>query len=715
MTEGNHFSCAMTAVLIARVHAFGGEEAVAELLEVAGSRRSAEYLVDIANWVSYDEAVQLWEGGARVTHHPQFPRAVGEETARRLNGSPVAALFRSLGSPENVYRQIATSSTKYSVVTKLETVAVGEGFAEIVATAVDGFPRNANHCAWTCGLLTQPTLLFGLPAAEVEHERCAALGAPDCRYRVTWRTTNDEVTGEPSHEIEALRSQIEAMRERLQSIFETAADLISAGEINEVLARITDRAAVEIRAPRYLLAIRTTPGGEVHCHHRGFDEHEAAEHAQRILEHHPAALPESWLVVPVRSGRCDYGRLLAMYEEGQRFFPEERQLFEVYARYAASSLDSATALMEARHRYGQSSALLGLARELAVAGTSGEVARRLADAVPMVVDCDRVGVYLWEPARGELVRRATTRSDATTATEDAKPWSRTPSSGGPLEKLLNDPRAEPMFIDADAGDPLLRDLFAAIGAVASIVVPLVTPDHFLGLLAVSATDLPERLEPNPDLLDRLSGVAAQATTALQNGRLVDEITHQALHDGLTGLANRVQFTDDLRAAIYRARQRVERVTLLYVDLDRFKPVNDEFGHDTGDELLIAVAERLRSCTRSSDTVARLGGDEFAVLIDTETTPSETDALAGRLAAAFAHPFTLTSHELTLGASLGRAEFPADADNAEGLLRVADTAMFESKRTQAHRPRGSDPRTESATAPNGDTVSSRSASPPSRVA
>ena len=678
---GNHFSCSMTAVLLSRVQASGGQDAVAELLHLAGSKRSPDYLLDIVNWVSYDEAVALWRAGARVTRHPQFARMVGEDAARRLNGSPIAALFRSLGSPENVYRQIATSSTKYSVVTKLETVDVGPGFAEIIAVAVDGFPRDADHCAWTCGLLTQPTILFGLPPAVVEHEECAALGAPHCRYRVTWAADQAAEASAESERNSELQGQLGAMKERLRSMFETASDLIGAGEIEDVLARITDRAAVEIRAPRYLLAIRTAPGGDVHSHHRGFDQQEAGEYAQRILGTHPAALPESWLVVPVRSSRRDYGRLLALYDEGRRFFAEERELLEVYARYAASALDSATALIESKQLYRQSSALLQLARALAAAGTSGEVAQRLADAVPVVVDCDRVGVYLWEMERGELVRRATTHPGPDHTAQDAEEWSVAPSPGGPLETLLNDPRPEPIFVDAGSGDPLLRDLSATIGAVASILVPLVTPDQFLGLLAVSVMDLPDRLTPSPDLFDRLSGVAAQATTALQNGRLVDQITHQALHDELTGLANRLQFTDDLRAAIHQARHHGSQVTLFYLDLDNFKPVNDEFGHDAGDKILIAVGKRLTSCTRSTDTVARLGGDEFAVLIDAHTSPQETDLLADRLTRAFTHPLAITDHNLTLGASIGRAVFPTDADSTESLLRVADATMFQAKRNR----------------------------------
>src|SRR5881398_757522 len=108
---GNHFSCSMTAVLVARVAAFGGEPAVARLLREAGSPRSAEYLCDIANWISYDELL-------------------------------------ALGSVERVYEQITTTSTKYSVVTTLETVKSGPGFAEVVARAVDGFAPDPDICAW---------------------------------------------------------------------------------------------------------------------------------------------------------------------------------------------------------------------------------------------------------------------------------------------------------------------------------------------------------------------------------------------------------------------------------------------------------------------------------------------------------------------------------------------------------------------------------------
>jgi diguanylate cyclase (GGDEF)-like protein len=675
--QGKHFSCSMTAVLLARVRAHGGDSAVAELLRIAGSDRTVAHLTDIANWISFDEGVALWAAGAHVTHHPHFARAVGEDAARYLNASPVANLLRQLGSPEVVYGQIATTASKYSTATILEAIDSGPGFAEIHATPVHGFPRDAHHCDWTAGMLSQPTILFGLPPAAVHHDRCAAYGAPRCEYRVTWATGGEADTAS-SPEVEDLHGQLNAMKLRLHSMFQTASDLIGAGDVDEVLARIADRAAIEVRAPQHLLAVRMSPDGPLHCHHKGFDDAEVAAHAERLLAGDPQKLPDSWLVVPVTSNRRDYGRLLAICADGGRFFELERELLEVYARYAASALDSASALIEAERRDEQSSALLRLARALAQAGTSAEVARRLADAVPNVVDCDRVAVYLWDEERAELARAAHAPLDESTGPviSDRSSWA--PAPGGVLEAFVRDPGRGPQFISPRDGP--IGEILAGIGMVGTIMVPLAAPGQFLGLLSVSVRSRPERLHLSEDLLDRLSGVVAQATTALQNGRLVDLITHQATHDQLTGLANRLRFTTELRDAVTRAGDGAESGALLYVDLDRFKPVNDEFGHETGDAVLMAVAGRLQRCTRSADVVARLGGDEFAVLLRAAG-PEEIEKVSQRIAAAFEEPFVVGDHRLTLGVSIGRSLYPLDAPDPDGLLRRADAAMFAAKRTR----------------------------------
>ena len=335
----------MTAVLVGVVHDFGGPVAVRELLERAGSPRTPEYLTDITNWISYDEANALWEAGTQLTHHPGFSRTVGGGAARKLGSSPVAELLRSLGSPEAVYRQMSLTATKFSTVSRLEAVDTAPGFAEITAEAVDGFPRSKHHCEWTAGLLSCTPLLFGMAPAVVEHDECQALGAERCHYRVVWNAREDQDREESSDQVQGLAQQLEAMRERLRSMFATASDLIAADEIEVVLARITDRAALEVRAPRYLLAVRLEAEGEVHCHHRGFAAEEAERIADELLSHHTAEFPDSWLVVQVSSDRREYGRLMCAFDSGAAFFPQERELFEVYARYAASALDGAAALI----------------------------------------------------------------------------------------------------------------------------------------------------------------------------------------------------------------------------------------------------------------------------------------------------------------------------------------------------------------------------------
>ena len=692
-SRGNHFSCSMSAVLLARVRAYGGAEAVAELLSMAGSQRTPEYLLDLTSWIAYDEAVALWQAGARLTHHPQFARAVGVDAAERLGSSQIAAMLRSLGSPERAYGAVAKGAAEFSTVTRLKVTEARPGFAEVVATAVEGFPRSIEHCAWTTGLLTCPPVLFGLAPGVVEHEECQAMGADRCVYHVSWELALEEAQDGTPAQITALRHQLDAMKERLRSVFDTASDLIAVDDLDAVLARITARAALEVRAIRYLLAVRVKPDGELHTHHKGFEEEGVAEYLDGLLERGPEAHPESWLVVPVASNRREYGRLLALRGEGQSFYAEERELFEVYGRYAASALDSASALTEAKERGDQANALLSLARALAAAGTSNEIARRIANAVPLVVDCDRVGVYLWDAARGELVRRAVTTREAPDGLEvEAQGW--TPTPGAALDRLVKDPNPDFLFVDESEGDPALWRILSAEGFVGTVLVPLVTADSFLGLLTAAVFDKPARLKPTDELRDRLSGVAAQAVTALQNGRLLDEMTHQALHDQLTGLANRLQFTEQLRGALERARQQLHPITLLYIDLDGFKPVNDEFGHDVGDQLLVAVAKRLASCTRSDDTVARLGGDEFAVLIDSQTAAGDAEEVSDRLAAALTRPFMIDGHQLQLGASIGRAVYPIDAEDADGLLRCADAAMFAVKRGSrargagaVHSPRG----------------------------
>jgi len=157
------------------------------------------------------------------------------------------------------------------------------------------------------------------------------------------------------------------------------------------------------------------------------------------------------------------------------------------------------------------------------------------------------------------------------------------------------------------------------------------------------------------------------------------LVHQAFHDPLTGLPNRLLFLDHLRMAMDRARRRADfHFAVLYMDLDRFKIINDSLGHDIGDRLLRHVSAALLSCARSTDTVARFGGDEFAILLEDITAPRDAIRFCRRILDEVAKPMDLAGREVQTSASLGIVLHPEGYERPEALLRDADTAMYHAK-------------------------------------
>jgi diguanylate cyclase (GGDEF)-like protein len=180
----------------------------------------------------------------------------------------------------------------------------------------------------------------------------------------------------------------------------------------------------------------------------------------------------------------------------------------------------------------------------------------------------------------------------------------------------------------------------------------------------------------------------QMLVLTENGQLVatvhqreEQLRHQAFHDPLTGLANRLLFRDRLEHAASLRPRPANELTVLFLDLDDFKLVNDRLGHAVGDALLVGVAERLRACLRKGDTIARLGGDEFAVLLQDDH--EGADQLARRIVDAMEMPFQLGTHRVQVTGSLGIATLRVDGEDAEAvsdrLLQCADVAMYAAKR------------------------------------
>jgi diguanylate cyclase (GGDEF)-like protein/PAS domain S-box-containing protein len=179
-------------------------------------------------------------------------------------------------------------------------------------------------------------------------------------------------------------------------------------------------------------------------------------------------------------------------------------------------------------------------------------------------------------------------------------------------------------------------------------------------------------------------VATQTDLTLRKAA-EDEIKNLAFYDPLTHLANRRLLHDRLHQAVIHAKRQSQQLALLFVDLDRFKPVNDEFGHKAGDELLQAVAQRLQACVRESDTVARIGGDEFVVLIPGIASSQDAIGVAQKIHTALKQGFTTSGGQnLFISSSTGIAIYPEHGQDEAELTARADAAMYQAKTTGRDR-------------------------------
>ncbi|MEQ9639533.1 MAG: EAL domain-containing protein [Alphaproteobacteria bacterium] len=194
-------------------------------------------------------------------------------------------------------------------------------------------------------------------------------------------------------------------------------------------------------------------------------------------------------------------------------------------------------------------------------------------------------------------------------------------------------------------------------------------------------------DPDADCLARLVHDGAQACLCVEDidRRRLDQVcaiararSERTHTDTLTGLPTRTLLYDRLAQAVHQARRYGNTFAVMFIDLDRFKFVNDSLGHDAGDQLLREVAQRLRSCLRESDTVARLGGDEFVAIANNLSDAISAAAIARKITNCLSEPVRLAGHDMTVTPSVGIAMFPADGENAKGLITCADAAMYQAK-------------------------------------
>jgi diguanylate cyclase (GGDEF)-like protein/PAS domain S-box-containing protein len=216
---------------------------------------------------------------------------------------------------------------------------------------------------------------------------------------------------------------------------------------------------------------------------------------------------------------------------------------------------------------------------------------------------------------------------------------------------------------------------AKAGLRGAFAFPILFGGEILGVMEFFSR---ESHQPEDALVQSTRDIGSQIGQFVARRQAEERVLHMAHFDELTGLSNRNMFNERLNHALVRARRIDEPLAILFIDLDRFKNINDTLGHGAGDIVLVEIAQRLRACLREADTVSRLGGDEFLVLVESGLRSTDFAEVAQKVLAAVARPVFVESQEFHLSASIGISTFPQDGNDLQGLMKNADIAMYRAK-------------------------------------
>jgi diguanylate cyclase (GGDEF)-like protein/PAS domain S-box-containing protein len=254
--------------------------------------------------------------------------------------------------------------------------------------------------------------------------------------------------------------------------------------------------------------------------------------------------------------------------------------------------------------------------------------------------------------------------------EDLTGWSRNEAAGHPLEEVLQ-------IVDATTRQAMQNTTMLAIRADKALALP---PNCVLIRRDGIEAAIEDSTAPIHDRRGAVTGAVMVFHDVSMARAMTRKMTHLAQHDSLTNLPNRVLLGDRLREAIILSGRHQRKLSVLFLDLDRFKHINDSMGHVVGDRLLQSVARRLFSCVRSSDTVGRQGGDEFVVLLWEVRRAEDAAMTAAKILEALREPHRIDGHELYVSGSIGIVTYPDDGTDAETLMKKADLAMYHAKET-----------------------------------
>jgi len=222
---------------------------------------------------------------------------------------------------------------------------------------------------------------------------------------------------------------------------------------------------------------------------------------------------------------------------------------------------------------------------------------------------------------------------------------------------------------------VLKTLTSEIGLHGAIFFAAMSEGKTIGVLGFNSREV---REPDDRLLEALRVIGAQIGQFVQRKRAEERVQYMATHDALTSLPNRVMFSQLLNHEIQVAQRYHRPFAVMFIDLDRFKIVNDTLGHEAGDELLKEISARFKACLRASDVVSRLGGDEFVVLLQEVSDAEQVVVAARKILSTAAKPVVIQGQECLVTASIGICMYPVDAQDEQSLMKNADTAMYLAK-------------------------------------
>ena len=247
-------------------------------------------------------------------------------------------------------------------------------------------------------------------------------------------------------------------------------------------------------------------------------------------------------------------------------------------------------------------------------------------------------------------------------------WNVAEAAGKPVEEVF-------VIIDSTTGEPCKSPLRTAIEKNKTVGL---TPNCILRRRDGTEFAIDDSAAPIHDRQGMATGAVIVFHDVSVARAIGIEMSHMAQHDTLTNLPNRTLLQDRLHQAIALASRNGTLVAVLFLDLDKFKEINDSLGHEFGDKVLQSVVKRLLTCVRASDTVSRLGGDEFVILLSEIKQTGDAGVKAGQILTAMNAPFEIDSHKLHITASIGVAVYPNDSTDPENLIKKADLAMYQAK-------------------------------------